>query len=146
MVKNRIRSKQRKVSGKVMDYHVTCLTSDFIYLGTEITSDNNISAEIRWRITLASRCLYGLSKHLRSKMLTRTSKLKLYNTLVVPAEAWTLTDSDEKMLDLLERKVLRMIYGPVCIDGEWGTRYNHKLYLLYYMVTRKIRTHRVRSR
>ena len=48
------------------------------------------------------------------------------------AEAWTLTDSDdEKMLDLFERKVLRMMYGPVCIEGEWRTRCNHELYLLY---------------
>ena len=126
------------------------VVKDFIYLGTQITSDNNISAEIRRRITLASRCLYGLSKlqlYLRSKMLIRTIKLKQYNTLVVPvliyeAEAWTLTDSDEKMLDLFERKVLRMIYWPVCIEGEWRTRYNHELYLLYgeATVTRKIRT------
>ena len=79
-------------------------------------------------------------------------QLKLYNTLLVPvqkyifAEAWTLTDSDEKMLDLLERKVLRMIYGPVCIEGEWRTLYNHELYLLYgeATVTRKIRTQRLR--
>ena len=58
---------------------------------------------------------------------------------------WTLTDSDEKMLDLFERKVLRMIYGPVCIEGEWRTRYNHELYLLYgeATVTRKIRTQRL---
>ena len=51
-------------------------------------------------------------------MLTRTSKLKLYNTLVVPVliygvEAWTLTDSDENMLDLFERKVLRTIYATI---------------------------------
>ena len=102
------------------------IVQEFIYLGTQITADNNTSADIRRRITLASRCLL---KHLRSKMLSRTTKLKLYNTLIVPvlirgAEAWNLTDSDERMLDLFERKVLRTIYGPVCVDGEWTTRYN----------------------
>ena len=75
------------------------LVKEFIYLGTQITADNHISAEIRRRISLASRCLYGLSKHLPSKMLSRTTKLKLYNTLLVPvliygAEAGALTDSD----------------------------------------------------
>ena len=114
--------------------HLTCsltmgsrkfeVVKEFIYLATQITADNNISAEIRRRITLASRSLYGLSKHLRSKMLSRTTKFKVYNTLIVPvlmygAEAWTLTDSD----DMFERKVLRTIYGPVCVDGEWRTRY-----------------------
>ena len=117
------------------------LVKEFIYLGTQITADNNISAEIRRRITLASRCLYGLSKQLRSKMLSRTTKLKLYNTLIVPvliygAETGTLTDSD----DMFERKVLRTIYGPVRVDGEWRTRYNQELYSLYKddQMTKKI--------
>ena len=43
------------------------VVKEFICLGTQITADNNISEEIRRRITLASR---GLSKHLRSKMLS----------------------------------------------------------------------------
>ena len=69
-------------------------------------------------------------------MLSRTTKLKLYNTLIVPvliycAEAWTLTDSDERMLDMFERKVLWTIYGPVCVDGEWRTRFNNELYMSY---------------
>ena len=59
---------------------------------------------------------------------------------------WTLTASDEQMLDLFERKVLRTIYGPVCVDGEWRTRYNHELYSLYKgdQVTKKIRVQRLR--
>ena len=77
--------------------------------------------------------------------------LNLYITLIVPvliygAEAWTLTDSDERMLDMFERKVLGTIYGPVCVDGEWRTRYNHELYSLYKddQVTKKIRVQRLR--
>ena len=84
-------------------------------------------------------------------MLSRTTKLKLYNTLIVPvliygAEAWTLTDSDERMLDIFKMKVLRTIYGPVCVDGEWRLRYNHELYSMYKddQVTKKIRVQRLR--
>ena len=67
-------------------------------------------------------------------MLSRTTKLKLNNTLIVPvliygAEEWTFTD--ERMLHMFERKVLRTIYGPVCVDGEWRTCYNHELYSFY---------------
>ena len=40
------------------------VVKEFMYLGIQITADNNISEEIRRRITLASRCLEGLSKHL----------------------------------------------------------------------------------
>ena len=38
------------------------VVKEFIYMGTQTTADNNISAEIRRRITLASRCLYGFDK------------------------------------------------------------------------------------
>ena len=46
---------------------------------------------------------------------------------------------------MFERKVLRTIYGPVCIDCEWRTRYNHELYPLNKddQVT-KIRVQRLR--
>ena len=65
-------------------------------------------------------------------MLSRSTKVKLSIILIVPvliydAEAWILTDSDEIMLDMFERKVVRTIYGPVCIDGEWRTGYKRKL-------------------
>ena len=80
------------------------LVKEFIYLGTQLTAKYNISAEIRRRITLASRCLYGLSKHLRSKMLSRTTILMLYNTLIVPvliydAEAWTMLRWKDSVLE-----------------------------------------------
>ena len=81
-------------------------------------------------------------------MFSRTTKLKLYNTLIVPvliygAEAWTFTYSHERMLDMFEKKVLRIIYGPVCVDGEWGARYNHELYSLYKKYE-KIRVQRLK--
>uniref|UniRef100_T1GSX2 Uncharacterized protein n=1 Tax=Megaselia scalaris TaxID=36166 RepID=T1GSX2_MEGSC len=59
----------------VYDFEVV---NNFIYLGTEITSDN-ITSEVKRRIRLANRCEYGLSKLIRSKLLYRKTKLKLYN-------------------------------------------------------------------
>jgi hypothetical protein len=32
---------------------------------------------------------------------------------------------------LLERRMLRMIYGPNNEDGIWRTRYNNELFMLY---------------
>ena len=31
----------------------------------------------------------------------------------------------------LERKIFRRIYGPISEEGEWRSRQNHELYLLY---------------
>lgn len=123
---------------------------NFIYLGTEVTSDNNITTEVKRRIVLANRCLYGLSKLLRSKQLSRKTKVRLYHQLILPvllygAESWNLKDSDEELLAVFERKVLRIIYGPVCEAGEWRTRYNQELYQMYQQacIVRKLRTKRL---
>ena len=47
---------------------------------------------------------------------------------------------------MFERKVVRTIYGPACVVGEWRTRCNHELYSLYKddQVTKKIRVQRLR--
>ena len=37
----------------------------------------------------------------------------------------------EKMLNAFDRKVLRKIYGPVLVNGQWRNRYNHEIYNLY---------------
>ena len=35
---------------------------------------------------------------------------------------WTIANSDERIFHTFERKVLRVIFGPICIDDEWRTR------------------------
>ena len=73
---------------------------------------------------------------MRSKVLSRASKITIYKTLIIPlliygAEAWTLSKKDESVLGCFERKILPVIFGPVRIDGEWRRRYNDELYGLY---------------
>ena len=43
------------------------VVKDFVYLGSSINTDNDISLEIRRRITLANRCYFGLIKQLSKK-------------------------------------------------------------------------------
>ena len=109
---------------------------DFVYLGSLVTQDNNISLEISRRIALANRCYFGLSKQMRSKALSRRTKLKLYKTLILPvllygAESWTISASDALALGVFERKILRKIFGPVRIGVEYRIRMNHELYELF---------------
>ena len=40
------------------------VVKNFIYLGSSINTDNDISLEIRRRITLANRCYFGLREQL----------------------------------------------------------------------------------
>jgi hypothetical protein len=68
---------------------------------------------------------------LKSKIISRRSKLQIYKTLTRPvvtygAEIWTLTAAGENALRWFERKILRKIYGPVVDKGVSRIRYNNE--------------------
>jgi hypothetical protein len=67
------------------------------------------------------------------------TKIQLYKTDVQPVamygvECWTLSRTNERVLDVFERKILHRIYGPVQDKGQWISRYNKELYDLLYEV------------
>jgi len=66
------------------------------------------------------------------RFLSRATKIILYKTLIRPvvtygAEAWTLTEKEEKVVLIFERKIFRIIYGPKYENGEWKSRTNREL-------------------
>jgi hypothetical protein len=44
------------------------------------------------------------------------------------AECWTLSRTNERVLDVFERKILCRIYSPLQDKGQWRSRYNKELY------------------
>jgi hypothetical protein len=78
--------------------------NSFVHLATLITTDNNTSAEINNRITLANRSYFGLVNILKAKNINRKYKviiytLYMYKTLIKPvlmygAETWVLSKAD----------------------------------------------------
>jgi hypothetical protein len=73
---------------------------------------------------------------LKAKNINRKHKLMIYKTLIKPvlmygAETWVLSRTDELQLGVFERKILRRIYGPICEEAKWRSRYNEELYCLY---------------
>ena len=73
---------------------------------------------------------------LRSKAVSRTTKIRMYKTVIRPvvlygSEAWCLTANDEKNLRIWERKVLRKIFAPICVAGYWRSRTNEEVRQLY---------------
>jgi hypothetical protein len=89
--------------------------NSFVYLGTLITTDNNTSAKINNRITLANRSYFGLVNILTAKNINRKYEVIIYKTLIQPvlmygAETWVLSKTDELRLGVFERKILRRIY------------------------------------
>ena len=110
----------------------------FKYLGTLITQQNEIGTEIKARLQAANKCYFGLTKLLKSRVISKNLKSQIYQTLIKPvvtygSETWTMRKNDENALLVFERKVLRKIYGP-CKDehtGEWRIRKNKELQDLY---------------
>jgi hypothetical protein len=108
--------------------------SSFKYLGNVINKEGRISESVKDRIQAGNRT-YAANHHIpNSKIVRRAVKMQIYKTLVRPvlmygSETWTLTKSDENLLRIFERKILRKIYGPIQ-GGEgdnWRTRNNEEL-------------------
>jgi len=105
-------------------------------LGSLINFDNDNSAEIKKRILMANKGFYGLKRQFRSQFLSIKNKIKLYETLIRPvlaygSETWVLSKSDEAILGVFERKILRAIFGPTNDNGEWRIKYSNELFTLY---------------
>jgi hypothetical protein len=110
--------------------------NSFVYLGSTVSYNNDISEEIGARLVAANRAYFGLLGHFKSRLLSRQTKLNIYKTLVRPvltyaSETWAIAKTEERLLELFERKILRRILGPICENGEWRKRFNRELYDLY---------------
>jgi len=106
--------------------------ADFIYLGTLISNDNSVQKEIQKSILAGSRTYFAAISLFRNRLLSRTTKIWLYKSLIRPvvtygAETWTMTKKEEQALLIFERKIFRRVYGPKYEDGEWKSRTNWEL-------------------
>jgi hypothetical protein len=62
-----------------------------------INNNNSIKEEIKERITLGNKAYFANQKFLKSKLVTKRSKLKLYKTVIRPvviygSETWVLKE------------------------------------------------------
>ncbi|KAL4085316.1 hypothetical protein QTP88_027175 [Uroleucon formosanum] len=110
------RQNHRSDSLKINEYTFERV-GHFKYLGADINDDANSHEEVKRRLITANRCYYGLLPLFKSKLLSRKSKVTLYKVLVRPialyaSSTWATTKSDEKKLEVFERKILRKIFGP----------------------------------
>jgi hypothetical protein len=76
----------------------------------------------------------GAANHhmLKSKIIKRSVKMQMYKNLVRPfvtygSETWTLTKSDDSLLRIFERKILRKFYGLIQEGDTWRIRNNEEL-------------------
>lgn len=110
--------------------------AEYTYLGTIFGRRPGSQGEIHNRILAGNRCIYALNNILKSKVVSRKAKVRMYKTVIRPiiiygSEVWTLTKAEEKRLAIWERKVLRRIYGGRKEGEIWVRRTNQELQDLY---------------
>ena len=60
--------------------------SDFIFLGSKITTDDDCSHEIRRRLLLGRKAMTNLDSILKSRDITLPTKVHLVNAMVFPVK------------------------------------------------------------
>jgi hypothetical protein len=74
---------------------------------------------------------------LSSRLISKNLKIKIYKTVILPVvlygcETWSLTLGQEHRLRVLEKRVLRKIFGPKSEEnGSWRKWHNDELHNLY---------------
>jgi hypothetical protein len=84
----------------------------FKYLGTTLTNQNTIHAEIKSRLKSGNACYHSVQNLLSSSLLSKNVKIKIYRTIILPVvlyecETWSLTLREECRLRVFENKVLK---------------------------------------
>jgi sorting nexin-29 len=110
------------------------LVGEFKYLGSTMTSGNEVGVEIKARIASGARCLYSMKEIMKRRIISRGTKFQIYKTIIRPVvtygcETWRLTRELERKLQVFENSVMRRICGPVfdVEEGVWRRRHNREL-------------------
>ena len=95
---------------KIGNYEFERVNS-FTYLAVKINNEGSSSEEINNRIMTGNRAYYANLKLIKSGLLMKATKLKLYKTLIRPvatyaAQVWVLNKENKDSLRIFERKII----------------------------------------
>ena len=81
--------------------------SDFIFLGTKITTDGDCSHEIKRRLLLGRKVMTNLDSILKSRDITLPTKVRLVKAMVFPVvmyacESWTVKKAERRRINAFE--------------------------------------------
>ena len=102
--------------------------TDFIFLGSKITADDDFSHEIKRCLLLGSKSMTNLDNILKSRGITLPTKVCLVKAIVFPVvmygcESWTVKKAERRRIDVFElcswRRLLRVPWT--------AKRYNHSI-------------------
>ena len=92
------------------DNYTFDIVNEFIYIGSAVTTKHDVSLRSSTESLLStSTTMVSIGNLIKKKDFSRTIKLILYKTLILPvllygAEAWTLLSTDAASLSIREKK------------------------------------------
>ena len=90
--------------------------TDFIFLGSKITSDSDCSHEIQKRLLLGRKVMTNLDGILKGRDITLPTKVRLVKAMVFPVvmygcESWTVKKSECQRIDAFKLWCWRRLLG-----------------------------------
>ena len=91
--------------------------TDFIFLGSRVTADDDCSHEIKRRLLLGRKVMTNLDSILKSRDITLPTKVCLVKSMVFPVvmygcESWTINEAEHQRIDAFNlwcwRRLLRV--------------------------------------
>ena len=81
--------------------------SDFIFLGSKITTDGDCSHEIKRRLLLGRKVMTNLDSIFKSRDINLLTKVHLVKAMVFPVvmygcESWTINKAERRRIDAFE--------------------------------------------
>ena len=78
--------------------------TDFLFLGSKITADDDCSPEIRRQLLLGRKAMTNLDSVLESRDLTLPTKVHMVKAMVFPVvtyscESWTIKKAESQRID-----------------------------------------------
>ena len=91
-----------QIDGETME-----TVSDFIFLGSKITTDGDCSHEIKRPLLLGRKAMTNLDSILKSRDITLPTKVHLVKAMVFPVvmygcESWTIRKAEHRRIDAFE--------------------------------------------
>ena len=97
--------------------------SDFIFLGSKITTDGDCSHEIKRRLLLGRKVMANLDSILKSRDITLPTKVCLVKAMVFPVvmygcESWTVKKAEHQRIDAFELWCWRRLLQSLGLQGD----------------------------
>ena len=101
-----------EINGEIVE-----IVSDFIFLGSKITTDGDCSHEIKRCLLLGRKVMTNLDSIFKSRDITLPTKVRVVKAMVFPVvmygcESWTVKKAERRRIDAFElwcwRRLLRV--------------------------------------